>query len=380
MTCLRKHFLSYVVGLRRIVDEKPLRMGKVFHIGLDLRAKGLSSEKAVTEALKFYDTGFDNVAEESLPDWLLEREIVGRLLSGYFWRWSEPDHQIKILESERFFEMPIVNPDTGRSSRTYRAFGVVDKIGMLPDNRLTNVEHKTTSTDLSPESDYWKRLRIDSQISMYVLAAQYLGYDINTTLYDVTRKPTLAKPITLTQKATAELILSGRYLHKFTKDEKLTVIDTYDVKYDKVSFAVNAQEAQIVPGKKGFAIIETLEMYGDRLTADIARRPDFYFARREIHRLESDLDDARYELWQTAKILRDCYRHGRWPRNTGACIGYGTCPYFDLCTNGYDPESGLIPEGYEIAKNVHPELEQKENNNESSTNKTADKTQLAATV
>jgi hypothetical protein len=41
-------------------------------------------------------------------------------------------------------------------------------------------------------------------------------------------------------------------------------------------------EVEIEPGKKGFAIRETIAMYGARLLNDIYERPEFYYVRREI--------------------------------------------------------------------------------------------------
>ena len=102
---------------------------------------------------------------------------------------------------------------------------------------------------------------------------------------------------------------------------------------------------------------ETPDEYGERIMQDIGIRPDFYFARREIPRLESDIVEYQHELWQMAHIINDCRKHNRYPRNTDACIGFGKCDYFDVCTGGYDINSGIAPDGFIKVENIHQELE-----------------------
>lgn len=298
-TCARRHQIAYLMRIRPDNDAKPLRMGKAFHLGLEAYGNGETPDSAVLTAVKEYDrtapTTFRDAEQET--DWLVEREIVARLLTGYFWRWAEMDKQMQVLACETAFEIPLVNPATGRAARIFSFAGKIDKVVKLPDGRLAVMEHKTTGSDLAPESDYWARLRIDSQISGYILGARALGHDVETVLYDVARKPS----IRLKQK-------------------------------------------------------ETVEQYGDRLTADIAARPDWYFARREIARLKSDLEEAQYDLWHTAQLIHECAKEGRHPKNTGACIGFGTCPYFRLCTNGFDVNNPVVPDGFKVVDDVHQEL------------------------
>lgn len=59
----------------------------------------------------------------------------------------------------------------------------------VPD--LKHIKKYKVGEDIQPDSDLWRRLQIDSQISMYVLAARRLGYPVECVLYNVTRKPTI---------------------------------------------------------------------------------------------------------------------------------------------------------------------------------------------
>jgi hypothetical protein len=132
--------------------------------------------------------------------------------------------------------------------------GKIDAIVKLADGRLAVLEYKTSGEDIGVEADYWLRLRCDPQISLYLLGARALGFDVSTVLYDVTRKPTI----------------------RLRKEE--------------------------VP-----------EQYGERLLADTGDRPDYYFSRREVPRREDELVEFRLELWQQAQQLRDAYSRPPWP-------------------------------------------------------------------
>lgn len=297
-TCAKKHYYAYEIGLRRASVAKPLRMGAAIHLGRDRWNQGDSQEDAIAQAVEGYAVLPDWCNTDDLvAEWMLERQIVAVMLAGYFWRWGKPQ---RVIASEFGFDMQIKNPDTGHNTPIFNLAGKIDGIVTLEDGRLAVAELKTTGESIEPDSDYWKRLRIDQQISAYFLAARAKGHDVQTVLYDVIRKPSI--------------------------------------------------RPKLVKGVR-----ETVEEYGVRLTADIGERPDFYFARQEIPRLESDIEEFRWELWQLQGMIRDCQRLDRWPRNTSACLTMGRCPYFDLCCDGWKPENGL-PAGFTYVDRVHSEL------------------------
>jgi hypothetical protein len=329
-TCLRKHYFSYELGIRRVVDGQPLRMGAAIHEGLDALAKGQDIAAAVATACRDYDTvpaGYDG------HDWAIERETVIRMLFAY----SKLTQPLEIVATEKSFELPITNPDTGSTLRIFRVAGKIDKIVKLPDGRLAIMEHKTTSDNIAPESDYWSRLRIDQQISLYLIAARSMGYDCQTVLYDVLRKPALrAGKATLPES------------RKYTKEGKLYATQR--------------------------AVDETPEAFGDRMSADFQARPEYYFARCEIARTEQDLLEYQDELCQQAYTLRDRQltakdreRRGLDPagaffRNPAACLFPFKCEYTPFCFGGNDARQNL-PEGFRRVENVHPELTGREATN-----------------
>lgn len=333
-TCLRKHQLAYVHGIRRIGQAKPLRMGSVVHEALDRAAK-TDKDEAIHDAVAWYRKNAPSDADD-LYAWRVEAETVAVLLSGYFWRWQE--QMFEVVASEITVEAPIINPETGHPMRTFSSAGKIDKIWKLPDGRLAVGEHKTTGDDIAPDSDYWQRLRIDNQISGYLDWAQFMGFPVQTVIYDVIRKPSI-------------------------RPKKVPVLDEngHKVVHDREGqrvYLANGKPRQSASEKDGWTLYtkpETPEQFGERLRLDIGERPDFYYARREIPRVAADMEEARFDVWQTAKLIADCDRYDRWPRNTRACLTMGRCAYFTLCTNGFivgDP----LPDGFEVVDDVHVEL------------------------
>lgn len=323
--CLRRHFYAYELGIRKERGSPALRIGSAFHLGQELHGKGKTPEEAIAEVLHTYAV----IPAWAEPrEWVIEGETVARLLSAYFSYYV--NDAFEIVATEQTFDLPILNPATGAEGKIFRLGGKLDKIIKLEDGRLALMEYKTSGRDIGPDTDYWKRLRIDHQISLYVHAARRLGYDVQTVLYDVTRKPGL-KPY----RATPE------HERKYTQ---VKLNKDGSVKEPSRLYA-NCRESD-----------ETAQEFGDRFSADIAERPEWYFQRREVPRLETDLAEFEQELWEQQKSLRDCQNRNAWPRNTNSCLSPVTCDFWEVCSQGLNPAERL-PEGFVKVGYVHAELE-----------------------
>lgn len=338
--CGERHHIAYQLGVRREIGEQPLRMGEAIHVALDQYAQFKLSgdmdaalEKAAKTIMRQYEhtpSWADNFK------WKTEQEICLCLFYGYVWRWQDDD--VEIVATEQAFSLPIVNPDTGRTSRNYTFAGKLDKI-ILWQAANAVMEHKTTDASLDPDSDYWSRLRIDTQISGYYLAANELGYDVRTVVYDVIRKPGIRplESVPCTDEHNRRIIIdsNGQRMFKASGEPYLSA----DPKKGRF--------AQSRP--------ETIQEFGDRLIKDIRERPDFYYARREIPRLGCDIHDFRRELWSIQQSMKAEENNGWHFRNSDACLKPYPCPYREPCWNGWNFEGGP-PEGFTVVKNVHPEL------------------------
>ena len=321
-TCPRKFFYRYRLGLTPAHDADALRLGSAFHLGLE----SLKGGKTITDAIRDVWGAY---AETICPPWLTieeyatERETAIALVKGWHQRYGE-DGICTYVAVEKSFDIPIVNPETGRPTNLYTSGGKIDGIVQLPDGRLAIMEHKTTSDDISPGSDYWQRLTFDSQISRYYLAARAIGFDISTVVYDVMRKPSI-RPKTVAKAERASATADGHYFgHRLT---------------------------MTCPER------ETPQMYGARLADDLKRRPDFYFGRNEITRLQADLDDYSWEQWAIMKQIQESDKHARWYRNTAACTHFGSrCIYLDVCAGMCGDLQTNTPPGFKRADVLHPEL------------------------
>lgn len=166
------------------------------------------------------------------------------------------------------------------------------------------VEHKTTSSDLSGGSSYWRHISsLDSQVSIYNIAAEEMGLGANLKMvYDVTRKPTM-QPL----KATPE------ESRKYTKPTKAEPVPR---------LYANMREED-----------ETVEEYSERLAADIASKPEFYYGRATILRLEKEIREASEDIEGALGELWYSTTKDSWPRATGSCKRYGRyCEYHDVCS------------------------------------------------
>lgn len=324
--CRKQYYWAYECRIRRAIDARPLRMGTTFHLGLDLLKKGESLDAALETIRTIYT-----------PDMAIEAETVVALLNGYAWYWQ--DSPLTWLASEQSFQVPLCNPETGSASKLFALAGKIDGLVQLEDRRLAVGEHKLLGVDISTDSDVWRRLQLDSQISCYVYGARQLGHDVATVLYDVTRKPTIKPcPVAVTDDLGAKIVLDTHGLRVKTE---------------------RGQWRQTGDAERGY-VLQTREMtpeeWSKKLTTDIAERPAFYFARHEIPRLDQDIDEWQADLWDFQKTLRDAQTNGRWFKT----VSFATCPfcpYFGLCTQRFDPNRDALPKGFQVVDNTHPELE-----------------------
>lgn len=320
-SCPRKFYYRYRLGISPAHNGDALRLGAAFHIGLEVLKSGKPIDFAVSEVWAAY-------AEQVCPPWMTQeeyatdRETAIAMVRGWHWQYSN-DLICEYIAVEQSFELPITNPETGGVTPKYKSAGKIDGIVKLPDGRVAIIEHKTTSDAIDSGSDYWQKLTFDSQISRYYVSARQLGFDVSTIVYDVVRKPAI-RPKNITKADRAQATADGNYFGL-----KLTTT---------------------CPER------ETPQMYGARLVADMKDRPEFYFARNEVTRLQSDLDDYAWEQWAIMKQISESDRFGRWYRNVGSCMSFGRCEYLDICAGRCGDPHQQTPAGFVVKSVLHPEL------------------------
>ncbi len=311
--CPRQFKYRYVMLRRPRRASEALRFGALIHVGLNAWWNEPSdASDRYSAAVHAMRERAEARPEDADPFELIKAE---ELIRGYSVRWGDEGYET--IAVELTFDVPLVNPETGRASRTYRVQGAIDAI-VRRGGKVFHVEHKTTSQDIGLGADYWRRVSaLDPQVSTYQSALRALGYEDVETLYDVIHKVAL-RP----QKATPEA------QRKYTKEGRLYA---------------NQRETD-----------ETPEEFRLRVREHIAANPERYYARGPVVRLEQDEREHAGDVWQTAAMIRMSENSGHWPRNPGACERFHRlCDYFDVCSGmaSIDDDSR-----FRTAEHAHEEL------------------------
>jgi hypothetical protein len=304
--CQRLHLYEYVQGFRPVRDSDALRFGTLIHLALEAWWRG--TDDRLADALQVLELAD---AED------FDKARARAMIIGYDARWLADASLYEVIGVEVRFETPLINPDSGRNSQTWNLGGKLDVVVReIATSRVGTVEHKSSSEDLRAGSDYWKRLRLDGQVSIYHAGgAAIVGKPVDFCLYDVLSKPTL-KP------------------YRKAVEIKL--------KKDGTPYANQRLED------------ETPEQFEARILEDIAADPTGYFGRAEVVRLEEEVAEAIQDIWQFGRMLRENDLRGFYPRNVDACIRFGRpCPFFGVCAG----EASLDdPELFRRSETTHPEL------------------------
>ena len=334
--CARLYFYSYELQYRPLVVAETLRFGTMIHRGLEAWWRAPSDGKRLARALEAIQPA---PGVECDPYELARAEV---LLEAYDARWLDDMQDLEVLGVEVHFPaVPLVNPKTGAASKTWRLAGKVDALArQRSSGRVLIVEHKTTSEDITPGSDYWQRLTLDSQVSTYFRLAQYHGYPVEGCVYDVLRKPMrMPSQVPVLDEDGVRIVLDQAGQRVRTKDGKKWR-ETEDV---KAGYTLQKRP-------------ETPAEYADRIREAIAADPDRYFQRAEIVRRDVEEEDAAFDAWAVGRQIRESQLANRWPRNPDACSRYGrTCEFFDVCTRVASLED---PTRYRRAETAHEELQE----------------------
>jgi hypothetical protein len=297
-------------------------MGSAGHLGLEILANG-GSDAMVAEAIREYYAPVKSLYD----DIAYERETVIGLVWGYDWRWSTTELDVVSAEEEVVF--PLRNPITGEVSEEWEVVAKLDMITNNGDDTIDIYEHKFLSEALTDDSPLYSRLTRDWQVQIYMAAAIEAGYNPRQAVYDVVCKPKF-KPIN-------RPILD--------ENGKKIVVDSKGNPVYKKDGSPRLSE----DSKKGYRFKKgkiPASDWAQYVLDDIYAKPDAYYQRKAIPRLDASLELCMLELWQLAKDLKRCQDEGHWYRTVtrDTC---SWCPYNGLCEAGYAPELGEAPpEGF----------------------------------
>jgi hypothetical protein len=324
MRCLRAHFWQYEVGLRKDEVGVALKIGSAWARAMEARWRGDGYDAALSKALPEGQTEIDAQTAAT----------IAGLLFSYYKTYGNSEHEGQLHPEVQF---------KGDLEFGFTVEGKMDGLGSLKNGHQVIIENKTTSASLEPDSDYWLRLAFNMQVYQYVLAARELNWNVDNVFYDVTRKPSI-RP-----KNIDDLDAQG-----------LKVVLNMDG-----TRAIKKDGSPRQSGGEGFIVqghVETPDEYSERLIADIAERPGFYFARKEVPILDDQLEAFRLQRLAIAKLilsLRETEtglerREDAWPRNVGE-FTCNFCSYKSFCLNNVSVDLNHPPEGFSV-KPFNPEL------------------------
>lgn len=238
----------------------------------------------------------------------LVKARVRALLRAYHLRWQKQD--LTVLEIEQVASSDLFNPETSAKSRSFQMAGKKDVL-LEEAGKLWLMDHKTCSEDIAdPSSPYWKQLVIEGQHLHYSLLEHLNGKRVEGAIWDVMRKPSISpKQITKTDQQAIK-ITNSYCCGEVTEEDIQEMLQT---------------------GRENYHLYEL------RLFNDATReRPDWYFQRQRVARLDNELLEYAGELWGHTQDLLISRRENRWPRNSGACMNYGRpCVFLGICS-GHD--------------------------------------------
>lgn len=368
--CWRHHYHAYEIGRVPITTSEALFFGTLFHVGLEQWWLGWQSWRMIEQGDEIPDRHSFESEDEILDHAIISMQLkfaasenadanqfdlikAEELMRGYHYRWLDDMDAIEIIAVESQFEMPLINPLTGRASKTFRIGGKIDvRIRMMVRGEMLGltIEHKTSTEDITPGATYWTRLRMDGQVSQYTDGARSLGDgDVSGCLYDVAKRPT-KKPKLATHaddlrwiepKSCGDCREKAQDAHRLAYDqlgdqnEKFKRLLVKDI--PTTEGCVNCTPRRLHSGMR--IADETLDEFRLRIRNDIADNPDTYYQRADVVRLDEELDEFRFDNWEFAHTLRERQLAGKtlgqmaWPRNPDACFKWSrACEYYAVCT------------------------------------------------
>jgi PD-(D/E)XK nuclease superfamily len=230
------------------------------------------------------------------PDFTTLSPELRALVKGYRAYYGDVDGKDRQIEIERT-DVPfqiMIDPKI-------LVMGEFDGVGIRKDTRTrTIIEHKSSGEDISFGSSYWNKVATnDSQVTGYLLASKMMGWGHVEVLYDVLLKPDISRRYA-TPPGKREYTKEGR-LYANQRDRDETELE-----------------------------------YEARVVGDIAKRPEHYYRRGTIVRLEHEHEAHVRDIKGTVHLMQVAREMGeRVPRNADACFKYGRpCEFHTACFGG----------------------------------------------
>lgn len=312
ITCRKSYEWRYKYGLAPKDKAEALSFGSLIHECLEnwhYDPQPAKIQSIIDGAYPDRDTD-----ENSKKNWHYARAMMKEYIRCY------PEEEFRVIDLERQFEGPIVNPNSGYRSHSFTLAGKVDGIVDM-DGEYYVLEHKTTA---AINGAYLDRLWVDFQIIVYTAYMERVfKKKIAGVIYNILTKPKLRQGQGETdeefQKRKAELLEKSK-TGKTSAKQRMPESDTDFQK-------------------------RIAEKYESDSTA---------FHREIIPISPATMDAVMEELWGLSQSLLEAQRRNNFYPNRNACFRFNRpCDYLELCRSNGNPN---IIENYFEKRIVNEEL------------------------
>ena len=285
-----KEFLQYTERLRPLTIQWALSIGSAWHTALEVLGQGADEETAVQAGLATLDW-IESTDPETTYKFELERARTEVMIRQAIRRFL-PRNMVMV---EQEFEVPILNPRTGKKSRSFVLGGKADGVAEI-DGQLWLIENKTTGLSLD---QYREMYGLNNQISLYTYAVSRF----------------IEKP------------LAGAIMR--------TIVKT-----------------RMEPKKKGGEVVEDWDSYKARLMETYDTEPERFIAEDAVYRTPEQLKDFEAELWIESQERLWQAKSGVIRHNTAACGDFGGCAFKAICLGVEGARESL----FRVSATTHDEL------------------------
>jgi hypothetical protein len=174
--CRRAYYWKYIKDIESIKRADYFSFGSMIHECLESFYKKIDYNKLFLE----------NYPEHSSDEKQAKYYGMGiGMMQGYEAKYSDDLSLFDVIGTELEFEVPIINPATGRHSRKFTLRGKIDGIISL-NGKYWILEHKTAA---KADTNYLDTLWHDLQITLYAVAYEMMsGVKIEGILYNILKK------------------------------------------------------------------------------------------------------------------------------------------------------------------------------------------------
>jgi hypothetical protein len=337
VNCPYRYYLGYLLKIYPIRYSPALVLGKGLHAGIgriqtstrvdplpDAMVAARAAMKDDLVKLKQLMDGdeFGAALEQAKRD----RAKVYAMLRAYLEVYPQ---RLPMVKMEGIFKpSPIINPATGKESRTFNWSGIYDGLYRLEDGRYVLYELKSTSDSLKEAAQVLSQsLQPQLYLAMIPDSVHIAGVCI-----DIVKKPVTPWKETKTDDRTA----AAKHLQK-AKERR----DKWQAKIDAGSKAKAAREnveraelaIRTYQEHLNQAVrCEPLQDYEDRCYKGYVKQPKRFFRRVMLPRQPRRIREAQVVAWRIAQEIRDSDRYGYLACRGNNCKSTnGWCDYRSLC-------------------------------------------------